>query len=92
MSAMEGMIRTLLKAMDVDVEDVKAEVTRRIGVFEQNINTLNETLIIIMATQARMERNQQAIASALNVTLEPIPAPPAQGKSNGNGNTLLTSF
>lgn len=87
---MEGMVRTMLRAMDVDVDVVKAEVTTRIAKFEGNIETLNNTLISIMETQARIERNQHALASALapDLTLEPIPAPPANGASaNGRHDT-----
>lgn len=90
-SAMEGMVRTMLRAMDIDVETVKAEVTTRILKFEGNIETLNNTLISIMETQARTERNLRALASVLapDLILEPIPAPPANGATaNGHGNAL----
>lgn len=75
MAAMDNMVRTLLKAMDVDVDAVKEEVTRRIKLFEGNLDTLNGTLITIMETQKRNERNIHLIAAALcpDVILEPIP-------------------
>ena len=84
MAAMDNMVRTLLKAMDVDVDAVKEEVTKRIKAFEGNLETLNTTLITIMDTQKRIEKNQQAIAAALcpDVILEPIPT--ANGANNVN--------
>ncbi len=92
MSAMENMVRTMLRAMDIDVDTVKQEVTSRIEKFEGNIETLNNTLIDIMATQRRVEQNQHAIAQALcpEVNLAPIPAPPANNgaASNDTGNSL----
>lgn len=85
-SAMEGAVRTLLRAMDIDVDEVKAEVTKRIEKFEGNIETLNNTLISIMEAQARMERNQHKIAAALAPDLELEPIPTANGETrNADG-------
>ena len=57
MSALESMIRTVLNAMDLDVEEVKAQVTSRIKAFEQNLATLNATLISHDTRLARIEKN-----------------------------------
>jgi hypothetical protein len=91
-SAMEVAIRTMLRAMDVDVEAVKAEVTSRIEKFEGNVTTLNNTLISIMEAQGRTERNLAALAAALcpEVELELPPAKNGVTANANNGNALST--
>lgn len=88
--AMEGMVKTLMGAMGVDPEAIKVVVTERVEQFEANIKMLNETLVFIMETQKRIERNQHLMANAFNnassgiaisgMTLEPIPT--ANGANN----------
>lgn len=93
MSAMDGMVKTLLKGFGVDPEEVKGEVTKRIAAFEQNINVLNSTLVCILETQKRIERNQHRIAAMLSIPdLEPIPtANGAAAHDNITGSPLLTA-
>lgn len=71
--AMEGMIKTILGAMGIDPVEVQNEVTKRITQFEQNIDTLNMTLISIKETQARIELNQHMIAAHLQCAITKIP-------------------
>lgn len=92
MSAMENMVRTMLKALDVDVDTVKAEVTTRIVAFEENVKTLNGTLISIMETQGRMEHNLKRLMDAQGMEYELPPAKPINGDAThaNTGNKLLT--
>lgn len=89
MSAMENMVRTVLSAMDIDVEKMKAEVTGRIAAFEKNVETLNDTLIKLHTRSADIESKLDLLiafhnlkptaktngAANVNDTGESLPAP-----------------
>jgi DNA polymerase III psi subunit len=44
MSAMENMVQMVLKALNVDPDEIKKEVLTRVQQFEQNVTLLNTTL------------------------------------------------
>ncbi len=67
MSAMENMVRTVLRALDVDVDTLKAEVTGRIVQFETNVQTLNTTLISLHERTARIEKTLDALCTHLKI-------------------------
>ena len=56
MSAMENLVKTILRALDVDVEALKTEVIGRVVAFEKNVETLNATLISLHERQQREEK------------------------------------
>lgn len=60
-TAIETMARTILRALDVDVEALKSETITRIAQFEQNVKTLNETLILLHEGVKRIEAKQDEI-------------------------------
>lgn len=57
MSAMENMVRMILKSFDVDPEAIKKDVLGRVEAFEANVKTLNDTLALLLETQHDLERN-----------------------------------
>jgi NAD(P)H-dependent flavin oxidoreductase YrpB (nitropropane dioxygenase family) len=67
MSAMENMVRTILKSMDIDVEAMKAEVTSRIVAFEENVKTLNSTLITLLKRTEAIENKLDALCEFHNI-------------------------
>jgi len=67
MSAIEGMVRTILSALDIDVEKLKEEVTGRIKNFETNLETLNATLIALHKSNKRIEAKLDAICEYHNI-------------------------
>lgn len=79
MSAMENMVRTVLKAMDLDVDQVKSEVTSRIVAFENNLATLNATLIAINGRLENIEKNLSALMEYHDLEYQN-----AKGNSHGN--------
>jgi phage shock protein A len=83
MSALDKMVAALMSASGINVEDVKEQVTTRIANFEQNVTTLNNTLISIMETQRRIEHNLKRICAALNIPYEDAPPLPAPKLING---------
>lgn len=64
MSAMEQMVRTVLKAMNLDVGAIQKEVTSRIELFEGNVNTLNGTLIDLHKVQQEIRANLKLLMEA----------------------------
>lgn len=79
MSAMENMIRTVLGAMDIDVEAIKKDVVVRVEQFEANINTLNATLIALRNESARNAAMIESICIHLSL---PLPPPTANEVQN----------
>lgn len=69
MSAIEGMVRTILSALDIDVEKLKEEVTGRIKNFETNLETLNATLIALHKSNKRIEAKLDAICEYHNLSV-----------------------
>lgn len=67
MSALETMVRTVLGALDLDVDQVKGEVTSRIKAFEANLATLNATLISLDARMSAMEKNMAALCDSAGI-------------------------
>lgn len=55
MSAMETMAANMLKALGIDPEAIKNEVTTRVEQFETNIDRLNNTLTRIEMRLIRIE-------------------------------------
>lgn len=83
MSAIESMIRTILNSMDIDVEEIKEETTRRIKAFEGNLQTLNTTLINHHASLARIEADLTTLFAHFGITR---PATAQGNVTNGTGN------
>lgn len=81
MSAMEQMVRTVLKAMNLDVVAIQKEVTSRIEMFEGNVSTLNSTLISMLQTQERIEFNLRRMMEANG--MEYLQPPASKEKTNG---------
>lgn len=84
MSAMEGLLRTVLNVSGVDIDEVKREVTTRIAAFERNVETLNSTLIQHHKKLDTIETNLAALFAHLGLTYiesaafsEPPPPAPA---------------
>jgi len=88
MSAMETMVRTILSSLDIDVEAMKSEVTTRIVDFENNVKTLNSTLITLMQRTSAIENKldllllHHGIAQPQTVSEKP---PATEGTINGSG-------
>lgn len=55
MSAIENMVRVVLGALDIDVEQIKEQVTGRVDQFEANVKTLNDTLTLLHERTTRIE-------------------------------------
>lgn len=74
MSAMdkmlENVVRTLLTSLEIDPEKLKEEVGGRIREFEHNIRVLNETLIALHKSNARIERNLARLMQEQGVPYE----------------------
>lgn len=69
MSAMESLVATLLKASGVNPDEVKETIVARVKQFEDNVKTLNDTLISIQATQARIEAKVDALMEFHNLSV-----------------------
>lgn len=76
MSRMEGMIRMVLSAMDIDVAVVQEEVTTRITNFERDFKTLNNAIIGIHYSQQRTEKNLRALMAKAGVPYDETPLTP----------------
>lgn len=89
MSAVEKMLATALKALDLPVEEIKAQVTTRIAQFEQNVKSVETALITIMRRQEQHDAILRAIAAQLGLNYERIefPAPATKENENGHGNS-----
>ena len=87
MSAMESMIKTILKAMDLNPDVIQREVTSRIAAFEGNVQTLNATLIAHHASLANIETNLRAICAKLEIPYAEKPTA-KQETENGSNRTL----
>jgi len=86
MSAMEGMIKTILKAMDLNPDVIQREVTSRIAAFEGNVKTLNDTLIELNKGVENLRLNQRAICAAQNIPYIEMTA--NEENENGRRNSL----
>lgn len=88
MSAMEGLLRTVLNVSGIDIEEVKKEVTSRITAFEGNVETLNNTLISQHHHLAQIETNMEALFAHLGLTYiksePPAPATAAAQIAQGD--------
>lgn len=62
MSALDSMMGTIIKAMGLDMDQVKAEFTNRIAMFESNVKILNETLISIKKDQEELRNSLEIVA------------------------------
>lgn len=68
MSAIENLLKTVLKVSGINIEEVKGEVTGRIAAFENNVKTLNETLISLAHRQGDLETNLARMMEAQGMT------------------------
>lgn len=84
MSAMENMIRTVLNAMDIDVETIKTDVLQRVKQFEDSVATLNATLISLHQESKRNAAMLESICAHLSLPLPP-PTAPITEITNGTG-------
>ncbi|MDE2019761.1 MAG: hypothetical protein KGJ13_05455 [Patescibacteria group bacterium] len=61
MSAIENMVRALLRHLNIDEQELKKNVIERVQQFEAHISTLNSTLIAHHEALARIERSLERI-------------------------------
>lgn len=61
MSAIDSMVKTLLRAMDIDPVEVEKMVTGRVKIFEDNLDLLNNTLIKQEHRLTDLEANIKAL-------------------------------
>lgn len=93
MSAMENMVRMILKSFDVDPEAIKKDVLGRVEAFEANVKTLNDTLALLLETQARIELKLDTIALEQGYGLvRPDVFIPPTAKSNGDDNAATGHY
>lgn len=86
MSAMETMAANMLKALGIDPEAIKNEVTTRVEQFEQNIDRLNGTLTRIEMRLIRIEEKLE-IPPLENQPLIKVIANGETGSPGLNGST-----
>lgn len=87
MSAMENMVRMILKSFDVDPEAIKKDVLGRVEAFEANVKTLNDTLALLLETQARIEKKVDYIFNVSSAYAANVLPPTANEVEPINGET-----
>lgn len=85
MSAIENMVRVVLSAMDIDVEEIKGVLMERVNKFEENVVTLNTTLIDLLKEQRRNAAMMEAVLTHLNL---PVPPPTAPSEKSNDARLI----
>lgn len=82
MSAIENLLKTVLKVSGINIEEVKTDVTQRIAAFEANVSTLNNTLISHDQRIARIEKMLEALLQHHSLTVPPEVKPNVDNAGN----------
>lgn len=90
MSAVENLLRTALKVSGIDIEEVKADVTKRVAAFEQNVETLNNTLISQHQRLATIETNLEKLFAFHNIEYTKAATPKDQNDARGSAVSALS--
>jgi len=70
MSAYEKMITAAMKGLNLDVDGMKAEITKRIAQFEDNVKKLVDTLAAVFNRLSAIEADNKLLHAKMDALLQ----------------------